>query len=262
VLPRYRGIKLERYGNVRWIAVHASAAWVWARSQKFLKQAGLDIAHARPKEGFMETEWGARAPNVPLNFINSIFRAHVDSSVRYRFRLRLERDPKADGIIDVYLTEQRAQKATEKNTTYRESGGAVWQPVKTDPDVEALMLARLMVALGDARNSAQAAVQNPPQNQPLIRIGQTGNGNAAALEIKAPFADDWRAVQAALDRTAAQVDPKPRAAKFLVETTHNMSFSLSLQPANQYTRVYIKTHSDAPTDAALRLARQLRSALT
>lgn len=264
VLPRFKGISLQRYGDIHWLAVQAPADWVWNHCRHFLDQAGLSVAKSDPKTGFMETHWASRAPNVPLSLLNKLFQTRTITArkVTYRFRLRLERDPDHPGVIDVYLTQQRAKQVMSSETGgYGKHGGPVWQPAEKDAHVEAMMLQRLMVSLGESAKGAQQSLNNTRQTRPAMRVGQTGNGNAY-LSLQASFANAWRAAQSALDRTGAEVHAQPQQAKFLVKTSDGKRFTVALKKQGHGTRLRVEPDSRGNAQAALSLAQHLRAALS
>ena len=264
MLPRYQGIRLQRYGDIHWLAVHAAADWVWNHGRQFLEQAGLSIAKADPKTGFMETDWASRAPDIPLSLLNKLFQTRTITArkVTYRFRLRLERDPDHSGVIDVYLTQQRARQVVSSETGgYGKSGGPVWQPAEKDAHMEAVMLQRLMVSLGESAKGAQHALNNAQQTRPAMRVGQTDDGNAY-LSLQASFANAWRAAQTALDRTGAEVQARPQQAKFLVKTSSGEHLTVSLKNRAHGIRLLVEPASRGNARAALSLAKQLRAALS
>ena len=83
----------------------------------------------------------------------------------------------------------------------------VWQPRPPDPDLEAEMLARLMMRFGVAEERARATVASAGAGQERASLGEKGR----ALTVNEPFDRSWRRVGLALDRIGFTVEDRNRA---------------------------------------------------
>ncbi len=70
------GVKIQKLGEQSWIFLNASTSQVWPRTQNFLSEYGLSVAHSDPASGTIETG-------------DVIFKD--DSSKKTRFRITVEK---------------------------------------------------------------------------------------------------------------------------------------------------------------------------
>ncbi|WP_310732263.1 outer membrane protein assembly factor BamC, partial [Methylibium sp. T29-B] len=103
----------------------------------------------------METNWAENRAKLPQDIIRGtigkVFDSVYDTGERDRFRTRLERTP--EGGTEIYISHRGM---VEVYTSERKDS-TVWQPRPADPDLEAVMLSRLMLKLGAKEEQAKAA---------------------------------------------------------------------------------------------------------
>ena len=200
-------MRIERQGQFRWLVVAQTPEALWPQLRTFWEQRGLSIAVEDAKAGVIETSWAENRAKLPVDVIRStigrVFGNVYDTGERDQYRMRVERTTTGSeiyiahrGAEEVYTSERR------ENTT--------WRGRPSDPQLEAEMLARLMVTLGSkdlptAQASITAAAAAP---QAPARARAVPGG--AALEVDDPFDRAWRRVGLALDRGGFTVEDRDR----------------------------------------------------
>lgn len=200
-------MRIERQGQFRWLVVAQTPEALWPQLRTFWEQRGLSIAVEDAKAGVIETSWAENRAKLPVDVIRStigrVFGNVYDTGERDQYRMRVERTATGSeiyiahrGAEEVYTSERR------ENTT--------WRGRPSDPQLEAEMLARLMVTLGakdvptaQASISAAAAAPQGPARARALAGG-------AALEVDDPFDRAWRRVGLALDRGGFTVEDRDR----------------------------------------------------
>jgi outer membrane protein assembly factor BamC len=220
-LDKLQNLRVERAGQQRWLVVASQTPeQLWPKVKEFWEKTGFTLAVENPQAGFMETTWSenrAKLPNDALrNLLGSLVRNLYDTGERDQFRTRLERLPDGGGV-EVYLTHRGIEEVV---------GGpfgdqARWRARPSDPELEAEMLARLMLALAPlpadtaARPAAQAlgaantTVAAAPQ--PPARARAIGSEGRARMEVDETFDRAWRRVGLVLDRGGFTVEDRDRA---------------------------------------------------
>lgn len=223
-LARAGDLRLERQGPQRWLVTSRTPEQLWPQLRTFWEERGFRLEVDDAPAGVMETTWSenrARLPNDAVrNTIGRLLGNLYDTGERDRFRTRLERT--AAGT-EIYVTHRGIEEVVVGEL--RES--TRWRPRASDPELEAEMLSRLMVALGSAPEQARAAVAAAPSASapagaapPLSAPAAPGRARALAgaggnaLEIDEPFDRAWRQVGLALDRGGFTVEDRDRAAGF------------------------------------------------
>lgn len=207
VAPAARGeTRIERLGNERWLVVPIAPEQLWPQLKSFWDERGFVIESEDAQTGILETDWAENKAKLPHDFIRStigrVFGNLYDTGERDRFRMRVERT--ATGS-EVYIAHRGLQEVYvgERNESTE------WRPRASDPELEAEMLARLMVKLGSPEAQAREAVAHPvsaPQRARLV------TGTPATLEIAEGFDRAWRRVGLVLDRTGFTVEDRDRTA--------------------------------------------------
>lgn len=207
------GMRIERDGQQRWLVVPQSPDVLWPKLKTFWESQGFTLAQADAPTGVMETAWSENrarlASDSMRNVIGRIMNRLYDSGERDSFRTRLERT--AAGT-EIYLTHRGAEEvyADERRET------TTWRGRPSDPQLEAEMLSRLMVALGGPAEPSRAAVAAAAA--PAAAAAAAPGAAAAAgpaptsLTLAEPFDRAWRRVGVALDRSGFTVEDRDRAA--------------------------------------------------
>ncbi len=198
------GVQLKRDGAVRWLDIQAPPAAVWTQAKHFLQKQGFQLALEAPQLGIMETEWREHRESVPGNFLTKLFSKSgaADRLDKYRIRLEQGETPQQTRL---YLSYRGLQAATLTG----KGGDAVektWEVRPADPELEAEMLQRLLLFLGEKAPAADKQLaQQAPQRSELVQ--QDGH---PALQLDEGFARAWRRTELALDRVGVIVSDRNR----------------------------------------------------
>jgi outer membrane protein assembly factor BamC len=147
----------------------------------------------------METDWAENRANIPDDMVRRFLGKALDSlystGERDKFRTRLEKT--ANGGTEIFLTHRGAREeitGADKNMTK-------WTSRPADPELEADMLARMMVYLGTSNETAKAAVKDKAdtgaKRVPRLQLVNQED----ALVLKQNFDRAWREVGLGLDRS-------------------------------------------------------------
>ena len=210
VLPQVDGARIERAGEQRWLVVKTSPDKAWPVIREFWIGTGFILKRESPEVGIMETDWAENRAKIPMDFVRSAVGRVLDglyeSGYRDKFRTRLEPGAEA-GTTDVYVS----HRGLEEIYTNADKSSTGWQPRPTDKELEAEMLARLMVKFGIAVATDKANTV----------VGTTAASNVArafyapdksgSLKVNEPFDRAWRRVGLALDRIGFTVEDRDRS---------------------------------------------------
>ncbi len=210
LLPEVKGVHLERSGTQRWLVVNDKAEAVWPTVKAFWKENGLVIKTEEEAVGLIETDWSENRAKIPQDgvrgLIGKVFDGLYSSGERDQYRTRLERSK--DGTsTEIYITHRGMEEvlSADKNTSK-------WQARANDPELEAIMLQRLLVRLGGKpAQAAEIAASN---------ITTTGVIGAATLQeiydgsqviiIQDAFDKSWRRAGLAIEQSGFTLEDKDR----------------------------------------------------
>lgn len=215
-------IRIERAGQQRWLVVsRRTPEELWPRVKAFWERTGFTLTLDNPQVGVMETNWSenrARLPDdVVRNVIGRLARNLFDTGERDLYRTRFERT--GDGGVEIYVSHRGIEEVV--GGPFRDQTS--WRVRPSDPELEAEMLARLMLALASpapvgeapARPAAQAvgaAVSTVAAAPPAqARARATSAGERASMEMDETFDRAWRRVGLVLDRGGFTVEDRDRA---------------------------------------------------
>lgn len=206
VLPSVEDINVMRDGDIRWLVVNRPAEQIYPQILEFWAEQGFTIQTQDPKAGMVLTDWAENRAKIPEGWIKSalgaIFDQVFDSGERERFRTRLER---ANGKTEVYISHQQM---VETGTA--DNSGWKWVAGKEDPNVNAAMLARLMVFLGTDVERAKAKVTEA-QNQPTSPVVAPVAPGQTTVTLAESFDRAWRRVGVAIDSAGFFVEDRDRS---------------------------------------------------
>jgi outer membrane protein assembly factor BamC len=213
-------MRVERQDQQRWLVVPQTPEQLWPQLKTFWTERGFTLSEEDAKAGVMETNWAENRAKLPSEAVGSTIGRMLgrlyDTGERDRYRTRIERTATGSeiylshrGVEEVYVGERRESTA--------------WRGRPSDPQLEAEMLARLLVALGAGAEPARAAVAAaapasagaagtavPPAPNAGASARASAQGNT--LVVNEPFDRAWRRVGLALDRTGFTVEDRDRAA--------------------------------------------------
>jgi len=214
-------LSFERAGTERWLHSSSTPEVLWPMAQNFWIDQGYEIATEKADIGLLETNWKEDRSRMPSDIIRStlgkVFDGLWDSGLRDKYRMRFERDPK--GGTNIYISHQGLAEVY----TNSQHDNAAWQPRPNDPQLEALMLSRLMLKLGgkdvdpatlaSAASAPQQAASAPAKTSALIAADAPALAPGAVpdqIEMAEDFDRAWRRVGQSLDRHGFTVEDRDR----------------------------------------------------
>ena len=208
VLPKIGELRVERSGSQRWLVVPGvPPEKLWDTVKEFWQENGMLINVEMPQAGIMETEWAENRAKLPQdglrNFLGKALDSLYSTAERDKYRTRLEKA--ADGSTEIYISHRGMYEVyiTEEKSQTR------WQPRPADPELEAEMLRRLMVRLGNEETKTKVAAAEVVK-QDRAKLNRSGPGGTT-LELSEPFDRAWRRVGLALDRVGFTVEDRDRS---------------------------------------------------
>lgn len=208
VLPTRSDMRVLRDGDLRWLSIDMSADKVFSLAADFWSENGFTLDVTDPKAGLLVTNWAENRAKIPESWIRqllgSVLQGLWDSGTRDKFRTRIER---AGNRTEVYISHQHM----DEIATGSDGTDIRWVRGKEDPGLNAAMLARMMVFMGEdvdgARKKMAQAVANP--QSPKVVTPAT---DQSVLIISENFDRAWRRVGVALDSGGFAVDDRDRSA--------------------------------------------------
>lgn len=209
VLPSYPGIEVKRDGNLRWLVVNQPPEVLFPKVEEFWYESGFNLDVIDPKAGIMITNWAENRAKIPesglRNLLGSILETVWDSGERDKFRTILER-------VDSNRTEVFISHEHMVEVQYGvDKGNVKWERGEEDPGLNAAMLARLMVYLGEDVQKAREQMARA-EEQSLKPVVQNNVASDGTITIDEPFEQAWRRVGLALDSGNFAVDDRNRSA--------------------------------------------------
>ena len=176
-------VRMERSGTQRWLVVKGEPEIVWPIIKGFWKEMGFGIKVEIPEAGVIETDWAENRAVTPQN----ILLRKVSTIELDKFRTRLERGD--GGTTEIFISHRRMEHPA-------------------DPDLEAEMLAQLVMYFGVAKDQARSIV-NSTKVKDRAYLNLENNG---VLTMEEAFDRSWRRVGLALDRIGFTVEDRDRSA--------------------------------------------------
>jgi len=207
-------MRIERSGQQRWLVVPTAPEQVWPQLRAFWEARGFQIAMEDAKAGVIETNWSENRGKLPADVVRNLLGRLAgnlfDTGERDQFRTRLERTEVGGKVsTEVFISHRGIEEAVLSPTGARDDNTTRWRLRPSDPQLEAEMLARLMVSLGGPQDVAVArtTVAAAPEAPARARLVVDG----AAIEVDEPFDRAWRRVGLALDRGGFTVEDRDRS---------------------------------------------------
>jgi outer membrane protein assembly factor BamC len=211
VLPDFKGVRVERDRDLRWLVVAAQPEKVWPKVVEFWRKNGLLLVEQNPAVGVMKTDWLESRADVKQGFITEFFRKALGgvytSATRDQFRVRLDRGIEP-GTTEVYLTHRGLEEKLKEDIS-GDADTTYWAPRPSDPGIEATMLRSLMVHLGVSAEQAESAFSVDKERKERTRLVK--DGERSELWIDEEFARAWRLTGVALDRIGFAVEDRDRS---------------------------------------------------
>lgn len=208
VLPSYPNIEVKRDGDLRWLAVKMSPDELFPKIESYWYDSGFSLDLIDAKAGLMVTNWAENRAKIPSTWLREMLGTVLDrvydSGERDKFRTILERN---GDVVEVYISHEHmveVRVGVEETQTR-------WERGREDPGLNAAMLARLMVYLGEETELARQKMAQAEESalKPTVQDNVSGDGTLTILE---PFEMSWRRVGLALDSGNFAVDDRDRSA--------------------------------------------------
>ena len=211
VLPKVDIARIERAGEQRWLVVKSSPDKAWPIIKEFWTETGFVLKRESPEVGIMETDWAENRAKIPQDIvrrsIGRLLDGLYDTGYRDKFRTRLEPGVEA-GTIDVYIS----HRGLEEIYTDTEKSSTGWQPRAADKELEAEMLARLMVKFGaGTAGKATTTTAGGTATSTVAARAFYAPDKSGSLKVNDPFDRAWRSVGLALDRIGFTVEDRDRS---------------------------------------------------
>lgn len=200
-------VRVERAGNQRWLVVKVSPDVLWPQLKSFWEDNGFTLSLDNATAGVMETEWNENRAKIPQDVIRrtigKVFDSAYSTGERDKFRTRVERN--ADGTSEIFISHRGAEEIAQGP----EKEIVTWTPRPSDPNLEAVFLARLLTKLGGTEQTAARTAVDNAIVQPLHAFLK-GEGATRHVETDEGFDRSWRRVGLALDRAGFTVEDRDR----------------------------------------------------
>jgi len=208
VLPTYPDMEVKRNGDLRWLAVKMSPSELFPKIENYWYDSGFSLDIIDSKAGLMVTNWAENRSRIPSSWLREALGKVIDrvydSGERDKFRTIVERN---GDITEVYISHEHMveeRMGIEQDQTR-------WKPGREDPGLNAAMLARLMVFLGEETELARQKMAQAADTKlkPVVQDNVSVDGT---LTIDESFEMSWRRVGLALDSGSFAVDDRDRSA--------------------------------------------------
>ncbi len=210
VLPQQDNVRVERDGSQRWLVVKGTPQQVWPVVKDFWQEGGFIVNIEVPEAGVMETDWAENRAKIDeggvRGFLGKLLDTAYSTGERDKYRTRLENGAQP-GTTEIYVSHRGMEEV------YIGVGGdksdTRWQPRKPDPNLEAMMLGRLMTRMGVEAVRVKTAITTASTVQPRATLSRGTDGGTLALDDQ--FDRAWRRVGLALDRVGFTVEDRDRS---------------------------------------------------
>jgi outer membrane protein assembly factor BamC len=211
VLPQQENVRVERDGSQRWLVVKGTPQQVWPVVKDFWQEGGFIVNIEVPEAGVMETDWAENRAKIDEGGVRGFLGRLLDSAYstgeRDKFRTRLENGAQP-GTTEIYISHRGMEEVYI--SIAQENKDTRWQPRKPDPNLEAMMLGRLMTRFGVEAVRAKSQVTTAGVTvQPRATLSRGTDGGTLALDDQ--FDRAWRRVGLALDRVGFTVEDRDRS---------------------------------------------------
>jgi outer membrane protein assembly factor BamC len=222
--------QIKSQDGMRWLSAPLPAEQVWPALQTFWRDQGLSLVRQEPVLGVMETDWAENRGKLPKDFIRGLLGGLADplyaTGERDRFVTRMERVEANQ--TDIFI----GHRGLEEVFSGERKESVTWQKRASDPQLEAEMLQRLLLALaGQPRPTAQDADGSPAAAAPIQTLAARARlVDGPALEFDDGFDRAWRRMALALDRSGFTVEDRDRGAGVFFVRYVNPEFAGKEEP--------------------------------
>jgi outer membrane protein assembly factor BamC len=214
VLPQSPNIEVRRDGDKRWLVIQAPAESVWDTVLDFWQENGILLVEQDPSAGVMRTAWIENRADIKTDMITNFLRKAVDglyaAGTRDQYRVRLERTGSSG--TDLYLTHTGKREDLVAGVASTETDQTVWVPSGSDPELEAVMLQRLMAFMGSSEASAGQQLGSTAGTESKSMSTLYTGSDSPYMTVHTDYARSWRLVGIALNRVGFTVEDRNRSA--------------------------------------------------
>jgi len=231
VLPQPDDMSVMRDGSLRWLSVDQPAEAIYPKVVDFWLEQGFTIFSQNPATGLIETDWAENRKKIPENWLRSVLTIIdqvFDSGERERFRTRLER---INGKTEIYISHEQMVETPSSDSTFR------WVPGKEDPNLNAAMLARLMVFLGSSEQQARAKIAQSQDAVATPTLLAPDQGDVA-LTLTESFDRAWRRVGVAIDAAGFALEDRDRSSGDYFIRYLDTDTGVKREQGNFFTRLF------------------------
>lgn len=211
VMPANPNMHIERDGDKRWLVIDASADAVWDRVVDFWQEQGVLLLEQNPDLGIMRTGWLENRADIKRDIvtdaIRNVFEGLYETSLRDQYRVRFERE--GQSRTEIFLTHYGMEEVLEGGRP-GDADTTVWTSRPRDPELEIVMLRRLMVFLGAADERARTELA--AKGRTTLRSQLVQGDDGVKMVVDEEFTRSWRLVGLALDRVGFAVVDRDRSA--------------------------------------------------
>jgi outer membrane protein assembly factor BamC len=163
----------------------------------------------------MRTTWIENRADIKSDFLTNFLRSALDSvystGTRDQFRVRLERGTE-EGTTELYLTHYRMEEQLVAQTAAEgDVENALWVPKGSDPELEAIMLQRMLTYMGIEEERAQLLAKGDSSTGGVQKRSALITSGTPRLVVNDDFARSWRLVGIAMDRVGFSVEDRDRS---------------------------------------------------
>lgn len=259
VLPEAKNVSLERNGAQRWLVVKDKPENVWFEVKAFLQETGWPIKSEDQAAGIIETDWAESRTNIPRSWFGKLLNKINSTGERDQYRVRLERGKDGEST-EVYITHRGMESSIDVDNSK-------WQARPNDPELERIMLQRLMVRLGGNEAASSAVADSVPSGAAAMREASDGS---MVMVMNDAFDRSWRRVGLAIERAGWVVEDKDRVKgiyflqpaktesgwldklQFWKDTNSNTRYRVNVKDGGKACEVFI-TDQDGASDSTTNL---------
>lgn len=241
--------RLERYGNTRWLVTPISADVLWPQLRDFWKDLGFVLIKDDQAVGIMETDWvenRAKIAGDPIQrALSTVLGSLVSNGERDRFRTRIEPSASQPGMLEIYVSHRGAEELRK-----RDGDGTYWELRPGNPELEAEMLQRIMVKLGQSPEVAKQMVADSKDASPSDRAKiVTAADGTQQIVVQDALDRAWRQVGLALDRVGVVVEDRDRAkGLYFVRYVAGEDLDGPKKDQSWFSRLFSRKQADAGTN--------------
>lgn len=202
LLPEIAQVRLRREGSLYWLNVSLPPDKVWPIARTFWLEQGFGIEVELPEAGVIETDWRQDRAKVLgtglTRFLDAALETLNDTGERYRFRMRIERDPDDAEATEIFISYR----------AFQELAGGEFKTLARDITLETEMLRRMMLKF---RLPGENATSLEEFAAPLA-ADELYSLRGSQLAIKRNRDEAWRRLLQGLDRSGFTVVSKDKEA--------------------------------------------------